>query len=299
LSKRFFYFYRMIRLLIICSAIFVISCKQTQNASSNTSNVLFEKFTYKKDATPIISVHRGGKGVSGYPENCLETLQYINSKIPAIFEIDIASTKDNVLVLMHDDNLERTTTGQGKLKGYTYSELQNLSLVDDFGVETVYKIPKFEAVLNWAKKNTIILTIDIKRSVRISDVIDLVEKNKAEDIAVIITYDLKQAQEAYKLNPNLLLSVSARNQKELDWLINSNIPTENMLAFTGTRLSSPELYSKIHSYGIKTILGALGNLDNQAKSKGDHLYDKWINSGIDVIATDRPFAVAKQLKLKK
>ncbi len=283
--------------LLLLALILFSSCKE--NTTPIDKSVLLESFRYGENAQTIISVHRGGKTIAGYPENCLETLKYVNARIPAIFEIDIAQTKDNVLVLMHDDDLERTTTGQGKLNSYVYSEIKNFDLVDDFGTATVFKIPKFKDVLIWAKENKVVLTIDIKRSVNVKEVIDLINEVQAEDISIIITYDLKQAQRAFKLAPDLLLSVSARNQEELDWLIHSNIPTENMLAFTGTRQSTPELYSKIHSYGIKCILGTLGNLDKQAKSRGDHLYKEWVSKGIDVIATDRPFAVAEILKLKK
>ena len=74
---------------------------------------------FSPDSKPIISVHRGGKGIANYPENCLETLKYINDSIQATFEIDVAKTKDNVLVLMHDNTLERTTTGTDKLTNYT------------------------------------------------------------------------------------------------------------------------------------------------------------------------------------
>ncbi len=284
--------------MLFLSLLFVcFSCKENSTTKNDIS--LLETFRYIKDSKPIISVHRGGKSIAGYPENCLETLQYVNSKIPAIYEIDVAKTKDDVLVLMHDDNLERTTTGQGKLNSYTYSELSNLNLVDDFGAATVFRIPKFKDVLIWAKENGVVLTIDIKRSVNVKDVIDVIREVKAEPISIIITYDLKQAQRAYKLAPDLLLSVTARNEKELDWLIHSNIPAENMLAFTGTRQSNPGLYEKIHSYGIKCILGTLGNLDRQAKARGNHLYNDWVSKGIDVVATDRPFAVAEALKLKK
>jgi len=72
------------------------------------------------NAKPIISVHRGGKGIKNYPENCLETLVHVNKSIDAIYEIDVAKTKDNILVLMHDDALNRTTTGEGKLTKYRY-----------------------------------------------------------------------------------------------------------------------------------------------------------------------------------
>ncbi len=286
----------MNKLLFLIAFCVCFSCKDT--SKTETTSSLLKTFNYSANDTPIISVHRGGKAIPGYPENCLETLQYVNSKIPAIFEVDVAKTKDNVLVLMHDDNLERTTTGQGKLNSHTFIELSSLNLVDDYGSATVFKIPKFRDVLVWAKENKIVLTIDIKRSVNVKDVVDLIREVKAENVSILITYDMKQAERAYKLAPDLLLSVTVRNQKELDWLLHSNIPTENMLAFTGTRQSSPELYDKIHSYGIKCILGTLGNLDNQAKSKGDYLYKEWVSNGIDVIATDRPFAVASALQLK-
>jgi glycerophosphoryl diester phosphodiesterase len=127
----------------------------------------------------------------------------------------------------------------------------------------------------------------------------LVKETGAEDISVIITYDMKQASAAYKAAPELLLSVSARNDKELDWLLHSEIPTENMIAFTGTRLSPEAFYKKLHDLGITCMLGTLGNLDKQAQAKGDYLYQKWVDLGVDVIATDRPFAAAASLNIKK
>ncbi len=279
------------------------SCKEENKEAireaeekSMRQSALIESFKYDPEARPIVSVHRGGKAIKDYPENCLETLAYVNDSINAIYEIDVAKTKDDVLVLMHDNTLNRTTTGEGKIIEHTYDELKKFNLVDDFGVETSFKIPLFKDVLNWAKTNTVILTIDIKRGVVIKDVVALIRDAKAEDVSIIITYDLKQAESVHALAPELLLSVSARNDKELDWLLHSKIPTTNMLAFTGTRFSPDEFYKKIHAHGIKTILGTLGNLDKQAESKGDALYRRWVGKGIDVLATDRPFEVAQALK---
>lgn len=244
-------------------------------------------------------MHRGGKSIENYPENCLETLQYVNDSIPAIYEIDIAKTKDNVLVLMHDDNLNRISTGEGAITNYTYSELLQYNLEDDFGNETTFKIPLFKDVLTWAKTNKVILTIDIKKSVSVEHVVALIKETNAEDVSIIITYDIKQATAAYKAAPNLLLSVSARNNEELDWLLHSKIPTQNMIAFTGTRLATQAFYKQLHDLGITTMLGTLGNLDKQAEAKGDALYQNWVDLGVDVIATDRPFAAAASLKITK
>lgn len=294
-------------LLIIIS---FISCKNNKQEATvvNETEVttptlkpsaLISAFKYSPDQDVIISVHRGGKGLKNYPENCLETLKYINDSIPAIYEIDVAQTRDNVLVLMHDNTLERTTTGTDRLNKYTFEELQAFNLKDDYGNQTNFKIPALKDVLVWAKQNNVVLTLDKKRSVSFDAIVALVKQVEAEDVSIIITYDMDQATEAHKLAPNLLLSVSARNQKELDWLLHSNIPTQNMLAFTGTKLSPNDFYKTVQSYGIKTILGTLGNLDKQAEAKGEVPYTIWKDKGIDVFATDRPFEVAKALNIKK
>ncbi|GGG59946.1 glycerophosphodiester phosphodiesterase family protein [Bizionia arctica] len=293
------------RFTFILVLLVLFSCKDKANQTqelkkdSRTSSILIETFQYKKDASPLISVHRGGVGLVNYPENCLETIAYVNDSIQAVFEIDIAKTKDGVLVLMHDNTLERTTTGTDKLTNYNFEELQSFNLVDDFGNETAFKIPKFLNVLAWAKTNNAIVTIDIKPSVDVAEVIDAIRMQQAEDISIIITYDIAQLKKAYQLAPDLLMSVSARNQKELDWLLETQIPLTNMLAFTGTKLSDTSLYNNIHKLGIKTMLGTLGNLDKQAASKTDSLYLKWDQLGIDIFATDRPFQAATALEINK
>ncbi|MCC1484843.1 glycerophosphodiester phosphodiesterase family protein [Winogradskyella immobilis] len=248
-------------------------------------------FRFSNNNAPKISVHRGGKGILNYPENTLETLQYVNNRINGIYEIDVAKTKDGVLVLMHDNSIDRTTTGSGLIANLTYKELQTYNVVDDYGNKTKYKVPLFSEVLKWCKANNVVLTIDIKRSVPQKDVIEAVKAVNAENVSIIITYNLEQAKSAYALAPELLLSVSARNQEELNRLLNSNIPTQNMLAFTGTRLSNPSLFKQLHDKNILCMLGTLGNLDKQAEARGDGLYLKWMDDGIDIIATDRPFAV--------
>lgn len=288
--------------LLILGVVLCLACKnKTNNSLNNVENksvkppsALIEAFRYNpKNNTTLISVHRGGKGILNYPENCLETIQYINDSIDnVIFEIDVAKTKDNILVLMHDNTINRTTIGEGELAKFSFNALQSFFLKDDYGNATTFTIPLFKNVLHWAKERHVILTIDIKKSVALEDVVNAIRVAKAEDVCIIITYNLKQAELANAIAPELMLSVSARNYEEFNWLLHSGIPTENMIAFTGTRLSPDSLYTKIHNYGIKTMLGTLGNLDKRAAAKGDSLYNTWINKGIDVLATDRPFAVS-------
>ena len=282
----------MKRLLLLLAIISLVACKKAKSNDQEAQvqkSKLIELFKPSRSDYPNISVHRGGKDLKYYPENCLETIQYVSDSISAIFEIDVAQTKDGKLILMHDNSIDRTTTGNGSVKNLTYKELKNFNLVDDFGNQTNFKIPLFSEVLKWSKANNVILTIDIKRSVSQKDVINAIDAADAKDISIIITYDVDQAQSAYALAPDVLLSVSARNHEEFDRLLKTKIPTENMLAFTGTRMSDKSLYQRLHNEDIVCILGTLGNLDKQAEARGDELYLGWKKQGVDILATDRPF----------
>ena len=245
---------------------------------------------------PIIAAHRGGRFLAGYPENALETFEYVLTQTPALIECDVEMTSDSTLVMLHDQSLDRTTTGTGKIKSKTWAEIEDLQLVDDFGTKTNFEIPLLEEALKWCRKKTI-LELDVKRGVPFDKVVKMVENYKVEDYVLIITYNLKDAQEVYRLNPNLLISVSIRNEKELEQFKNSGIPFSNLIAFTGTRFSDEKLYQNIHEMGSLTIIGTMGNLDNQAKTNNEKTYIECINKGINVIATDRPIEAAKALKV--
>lgn len=289
---------KSLKLLLFVLLTFLLGACQFQTQQS-TENTLQSFFSYTENNEILISAHRGGKGYAGYPENCLETMQFIKERIPnAVFEIDVAQSKDSILVLMHDDALERTSTGYGRVDQSNWADLSQLKLKDDFDSIVDFKIPLFTDILEWAKKENAILTVDIKRSVNPEIVLDFIEDAGALQQSVMITYSLETAQMLYALNPEIVLSVTIRNEEEFERAAQSGIPWKNMVAFTGTIESDARLYKKLHQKGVMCMLGTLGNLDKKAKAKGDHLYKEWSEKGIDIFATDRPLEVKKAL-LKK
>ncbi|MFK7833214.1 MAG: glycerophosphodiester phosphodiesterase family protein [Winogradskyella sp.] len=282
-------------IFLVCA---FVGCKQSKEPATTVDakpSKLIALFKASNSDYPNISVHRGGRGLLNYPENCLETLQYINDRISGVYEIDVVQTKDGQLVLLHDKSIDRTTTGTGKIDELTYNELADFNLEDDYGNATPYKIPLFSEVLAWSKQNDVILTVDIKRSVSQEAVVNAIRAAKAEDISIIITYSIDQIKSAYDLAPELLFSVSARNNEEFERLLDAKIPTKNMLAFTGTRLSDASLFKRLHDENIVCMLGTLGNLDKSAAANGDQLYRQWLENGADIIATDRPFEAYKAI----
>ncbi len=257
---------------------------------------LLDALSYEANkGTTLISAHRGGRFISGYPENAIETFEYTLTQVPALIECDIEMTKDSLLILMHDNTLNRTTTGQGKVRDTTWQYIQNLRLVDDFGDTTTFSVPLLKDALDWAKKKAV-LQLDVKRGVPFERVIQAVKTQKMEDYVMIITYNIEDAKQVHTLNPNLLISMNIRSEEELERFKASKIPSRNLIAFTGTTLKNDNrLYELIHQEGALAIIGTMGNLDNSAKARGAVVFKNCIEKGVDVIATDYPLEASKAL----
>lgn len=283
----------MIRFFYIWAIAFLglISCKNAQKMpQTSASTEITNEIYFQKKA--IISAHRAGKGIANYPENCLETMQFLLKKGIFSFEIDIFETSDGVPMLLHDNRLGRTATGEGVASEMSSEALRKSKLIDDFNNVTEFQIPYLKEVLEWSKKNNAWLMLDFKKGISYQKTIDLVRSEKMENQVVLISYSVQQAEKLHELAPEMLLSVAARNHQELDRILQTNIPPQKMVAFTGTRLSEESLYQRLASLKIPAILGTLGNLDKQAEArKNENLYKKWEAMGIQVFSTDRPLDI--------
>ena len=117
------------------------------------------------------------RGASEYaPENTLcsfylGVLQQANG-----IETDVRRTKDNVLILFHDDTLDRVTTGSGNISDYTYDELLEFDVIGGKD-KTIYdKIVRFEDFLRFFGFRDITFAIELKQRDIEKETIDMLEK---------------------------------------------------------------------------------------------------------------------------
>ncbi|WP_316832191.1 glycerophosphodiester phosphodiesterase family protein [Pedobacter aquatilis] len=277
-------------LLLVAFVTIFVSCKQEEKVHhyikfDKTEELYqFLKWT-PENRFPLISAHRGGP-MPGFPENCIETFDNATTYNPVIIEFDIAYSKDSVMVIMHDDKLDRTSTGKGDIGDYTYEELKAFNLKDDEGKETNFKIPTLDSVLSWSK-GKVLLTIDLKKGVSYAKVIEKVRQYKVESNSIIITYTANQAQEVHQLAPDLMISASIQKKSELKRLNSLGIPDNRLVAFVGVSAPDKELYKFLHNKGITTILGTMGNIDKSAiASPAKNVYYHLINNGADILSGD-------------
>lgn len=108
-----------------------------------------------------VMAHRGFS--SQAPENTLASFKKaVDYGCPWV-ELDVQLTADNVPVVIHDQELERCTSGKGKVGDYTLTEIKQFSAGNwfdpNFSQET---IPTLEAVLNLAKSTNTCVNIELK-----------------------------------------------------------------------------------------------------------------------------------------
>lgn len=298
--------FRRSPIILLFSALICLACSSEKAANSVVEDSFSNNYitissggakqfyAWSADRVPMVSAHRGGP-YPGYPENSIRTFEYVLKSTPAVIECDIEMTADSVLVMMHDNTLDRTTNGSGRVRDLLWADLKSLRLEDADGNITEDKIPTLEEVLKWSKGKAL-LTLDVKRGVPFEMVVDLVEATNTEDYAAVITYSANDAQTVYALNPELMISVGIGNMEAYEAHKKLGIPDENMIAFTGVSEPEPSLYKFLHDKGIYAILGVLGNLDRKAIARGDSIYSGFVERGADILATDRPIEAASILE---
>ena len=105
--------------------------------------------------------HRGSSKY--FPENTILSLKEGIKSGSNGLEIDVHKTKDNKLVVIHDEDIQRTFKGKGLVKNMTLEELRNFKCRNkNFEDNLECRIPTLSEVLDIIKDTNVILNIELK-----------------------------------------------------------------------------------------------------------------------------------------
>ncbi len=150
-------------------------------------------------ASQTLIAHRGYS--SEFPENTLISIeQAINHGFDFI-EIDLRTTKDGKIVLLHDETVDRTSNGTGHINHLMYEQVSKL----DFGYSDKFgsrysraKIPTFSDALEKIERN-VHLVLDLKEVQYISDIDNILDEFLFEENHVsFIVYSIGHGLEVKK-----------------------------------------------------------------------------------------------------
>ena len=273
-------------------AIAACSFNPVKTNNKNLDEILLE-FNNPKSAKVLIAAHRAMH--TKYPENSLAAYQHSIDNGVDIIETDVRTTKDGKLVLMHDGSVDRTTNGKGRLKDFTLAELENLNLIDKFGVGGDYRIPLAEDAFNLAK-GKIMLDLDIK-DVAIKKLVALVHKTKVENQVLFFDSDFAVLDSVLILDSTLTIMPRAHSLKEVKEIIKRYHPH---VIHIDPSFYSKEVVNLIKKSGARVWINALGKTDIKAFSgNADNAYGKLLENGANIIQTDFPVILKTYLEKNK
>ncbi|MCB9232173.1 MAG: hypothetical protein H6581_10945 [Bacteroidia bacterium] len=234
--------------------------------------------------------HRGGRTLA--PENTLAALR-AGMEYPIDFcEIDVHQTRDTVVVLHHDETLDRCTNGSGRIDHTDFEEIRKLDAGSWFGEKYAgEKVPTLEEALDLVNGKCG-LWIEIKGGAADypgleARIVRLIRKKKAHAWVQVISFDTQALKRIHALDPEI----------KLQKLLVSNLGAFPFFLDKGLRGGSPRRLDFVDGYGIyyKTVHKSLvrrmhkwGKTCNVWTVNGQENIARMRELGVDGITTDEP-----------
>lgn len=167
--------------------------------------------------------HRGNS--STFPENTMLAFKDAIKVGADAIELDVHKTKDNKLVVIHDEEVHRTFLGRGYVKDYTLSQIKSLKCrKNKFRNNNECIVPTLEEVFELIKDTNLLLNIEIKN--------DKIHYDKIEEdvINLIHKYNMSKRIIISSFNHESLLKCKEIDEKiETGMLYNS--PINNLFEY--------------------------------------------------------------------
>lgn len=109
---------------------------------------------------PKIFAHRGASDRA--PENTLPAFELACELGADAFELDVHLTADGEVVVIHDDTVDRTSNGTGRVREMTFAELSALDFSNGKPGYSNTRIPLLADILRLAQRNGLCVNVEIK-----------------------------------------------------------------------------------------------------------------------------------------
>ena len=224
-----------------------------------------------------LTAHRGLSAIE--PENTLPAFKAACEAKYNYVEFDIEPTSDGKWIVMHDDDLRRTTNGHGKITERTLAEVSALKIDNGANIEnyTDLRVPTFEetmalldryypntkpmieiksigknnldSLIEFFKdyaargRSTIVISFD-------KDIIDTLYKGCPEQTYWLLTSELSdEAVDFCKNHGNMRAAFNGNNTKNTDSVINAAIDAGIPLA--AWTVDSPDTLKNLYDLGVR------------------------------------------------
>ena len=255
------------------------------------------------DATPALAfqhniaviAHRGSSASA--PENTLAAFMKAMTDGADMIELDVHQSRDSQLVVIHDETVDRTTNGKGKIKDFSYEELRKFDAGSwfrpgNFQGEHIPRLIDVAAILDSTTK----ILLEIKEGSRVypdieRHVVECLLTSRLEHRVIIKSFEDDVLAAVRRLRPSLpLLKVYV-----------CQLPIVRIVVGRGFRFGS--VLKDSVEYLQPHWLGLTNQFVDAAHDKGFKVFvwnvntearmEKMIGIGVDGIETDDPLLLRK------
>ncbi len=242
----------------------------------------------------------GHRGVM-YPqqsENALSGFRWVAAQVKPdtmMVEIDLRKSKEGTIYLMHDETVDRTTNGTGKISELSDVYLNSLYLKTSGGTQTTERIPTFKEVLTYAQRNPVKLMLDVKIDIW-EEVIQHVRTANLEKRCLVLTFKVDYSKRVAAASRSIGVSCLITSEEEWNAIEALQIPAQQLVAYISAKTDS-SLINLLKSKKIKVMTDVSEYLRHNAKPLNSEEYaNKVRHQSLDILISDFPLEAWKGVK---
>jgi len=261
---------------------------------------------YDGAPTPLVIAHQGGDGV--WPGDTMFAFENAVAIGSDVLEMDAHITKDGHIVLMHDEEVDRTTDGTGLIEDLTLDELKRLDAAYDWSTDNDatfphrgqgIQVPTLDEVFGKFPQMRYVIEIKLTKNPIDQPLCDLIRKYGMQDKVLIGSFHDEAMKNFRAICPEVTTS-AARNEVR-NYVLLGKAFLWGFIAPDYQTVQPP--WDPEESLGI-TIVTERFIRESHAKGlriepwtvNDPELMRKYIEWGVDGIITDRPDLMIEVLK---
>ena len=209
--------------------------------------------------------HRGA--VNYKPENTMSAFEWcVNNNIEWA-ECDVQLTDQDILLIIHDDTLDRTSDSKGLVKKITRKNIENINVGVSNSKEKLFqKIPTLEELLNFCKTSGLKLNIEMKfyhpikssyRKRMVNELLKTIETTDSNDRVLITSFDIEALRILRKMSKEIPIGILYENLPK-NWAKSATDLKVASIHLDYNFLTIEQLH-QIHKLNIKSFVYTCNN----------------------------------------
>ncbi len=277
---------------VLLVAIITISCSSNTMEQEVTQEAeVIQTVRELSEDNILVCVHRATN--KDHPENSLSAITASISLGVDIIELDVRTTKDDSLVIMHDHDIDRTTNGTGYISTMTYQELLDYNLIHSDTL-TNEKIPTLRQVLKITYDKEVILNLDLK-DINVEDYYALLREFEMEHKVISYIWDPELMTDILDLDSLYAVLPLANNIREVRYY--NEYVLSKLIHFTDESYKD-EIIQEAKNNEQLIFINSLWETDELFLEGNTAKMDSLIVKNPAIIQTDYPEELLNYLKQK-